>query len=91
MLIEDFNTTGVIGDIDFNSIKDSDKQNFFHLFRSIGMTSKDKDNTETLGSWGMGKNTYAQESRISTFLGYSSRSESPKEFITGCLFSNFIP
>ena len=83
MLIEDFNTTGVIGSIDFNSIKDSDRQNFFHLFRSIGMTSKDKDNTETLGSWGMGKNTYAQESRISTFLGYSSRVEKPEEFITG--------
>ena len=83
MVIEDFNTTGVIGDINFHGLIDNTNQNYFNLFRSMGMTSKDKDNTNTLGSWGMGKNMYAQVSRISTFLGYTCRKEAPQELLTG--------
>ena len=83
LVIEDFNTTGVIGNINFHGLIDNTNQNYFNLFRSIGMTSKDQDNTNTLGSWGMGKNMYAQVSRISTFLGYTCRKEAPQELLTG--------
>ena len=36
MVIEDFNTTGVIGDINFNNILGHDNQNYFNLFKRDG-------------------------------------------------------
>ena len=84
LVIEDFNTTGVRGDMDFNAFGENQDQDLFNLYRSIGMTGKDLDNEDNLGSWGLGKNMYAQTSRLSSFLGYSCREhDTDAEFLFG--------
>ena len=89
LLIEDFNTNGVRGDLDFTNDGDDDsnnsEQDLYHLFRSLQVTGKGSggSNNNQLGSWGMGKNMYAQTSDLGCFLGYSVRDHEQAEFLFG--------
>ena len=89
LVIEDFNTNGVRGDLDFTNDGDDDSDNsdqdLYHLFRSLQVTGKGsgESNNKQLGSWGMGKNMYAQTSDLGCFLGYSVRKHEQAEFLFG--------
>lgn len=69
ILIEDFNTTGVTGDVTKRSEPAGSGNNFHGLFRSAGKTSKSSGG----GSWGVGKRVTNSASSIGTFIGYSVR------------------
>ena len=86
LVIEDYNTEGARGELDYISDGDNNsfEQDVFHLFRSLQKTGKDLDEeTPQLGSWGMGKNMYAQTSNLGGFFGYSIREHSESEFLFG--------
>ena len=93
LVIEDYNTDGVRGDLDFIDDEDGDSktQDVFHLFRSLQKTGKgsDQENQE-LGSWGMGKNMYAQTSNLGGFFGYSIREHRKKSFYLECQYIRYI-
>jgi hypothetical protein len=81
LLIEDFNTHGVRGDVAFHSTKAPTEKNDFHfLFRSLGRTGKTGD---SLGSWGVGKNMYARVSTVATYFGYSIRDDTVPMILSG--------
>jgi hypothetical protein len=69
ILIEDFQTTGVTGDVTKRSEPAGSGNNFHGLFRSAGKTSKSSGG----GSWGVGKRVVNVGSAIGTFIGYSVR------------------
>jgi len=69
ILIEDFNTTGVTGDVTKRSEPAGSGNNFHGLFRSAGKSSKSSGG----GSWGVGKRVTNSASSIGTFIGYSVR------------------
>lgn len=69
LLIEDFNTTGLTGDVRKEHEPDGSGNNFYGFFRSVGKTSK----TSGGGSWGVGKIVNNMASSISAFFGYSVR------------------
>ena len=89
LVIEDFNTNGVRGDLKFTNDGDDSSNNshqdLYHLFRSLQVTGKGsgESNNKQLGSWGMGKNMYAQTSDLGCFLGYSIRDHEQAEFLFG--------
>lgn len=71
LVVEDFNTRGLLGD--FNAGFESDfaedqQQDFYYFWRNIGITSKRKGER---GSWGLGKAVYPKSSRLHAFLGLS--------------------
>tara|TARA_B100000315_G_scaffold260723_1_gene324479 strand:+ start:2333 stop:4174 length:1842 start_codon:yes stop_codon:yes gene_type:complete len=80
LVIEDFFTHGLLGDINYVSTREPQKINhYYYLLRWLGRTGK----SEGLGSWGVGKNMYARISEISTFFAYSIRDENPPNVLSG--------
>ena len=69
LLIEDFNTSGLTGDIAEDFELEGSGNNFYGLFRSAGKSSKTKGG----GSWGVGKLVANMASSIGIFVGYSVR------------------
>jgi len=81
--IEDFNTTGLDGDVDEYDIPaDSSPRghNFYWFWRNIGKTGKSKDE---LGKWGLGKTVFPASSLINSFWGLTSRWDDKKELLMG--------
>jgi hypothetical protein len=80
LVVEDFGTTGLQGDIT-QSFPISDKKNsFFYFFRAEGRSVKsDKDR----GRWGVGKHVFPRSSRISTLFGLTVRADDNKRLLMG--------
>jgi|688.fasta_scaffold137907_1 hypothetical protein len=75
LIIEDFNTYGLTGDLD--SPKKGER--YKHFFLSF---SKSKSGTQ-LGRRGQGRNVYFIASRIRSFFGYSIQSDTKKKLLRG--------
>lgn len=71
LVIEDFNTSGLTGDI-HDDDTDSNDNKFLNFLRSTGRTSSDDDRR---GSWGIGKTVFPRSSRINGFIAYTVRPE----------------
>lgn len=71
LVIEDFNTTGLLGD-EAAGMHGTEANNFYHFFRTSGRTDK-KAGTGKAGSWGVGKFVYIMSSKIRTMFGYTVR------------------
>ena len=69
LVIEDFGTTGLTGDISANSERERDND-FWGFFRSIGISPKGED---AAGSWGLGKWVFPDASIINAYLGMTQR------------------
>ena len=69
LVIEDFGTTGLKGNIQADSPMESGND-FWGLFRSVGISPKSNDSG---GSWGLGKWVFPDASRINSFLGMTYR------------------
>ncbi len=69
LVVEDFGTTGLIGDTKANSEYEEDNA-FWGFFRSIGISPKGAD---AGGSWGLGKWVFPDASRINGFIGLTRR------------------
>ena len=69
LAVEDFGTTGLTGDIESNSERETDNH-FWGFFRSIGISPKGAD---AGGSWGLGKWVFPDASVINAYLGITQR------------------
>ena len=67
ILIEDFRTRGLQGDIyQYDDLDDEGKRNdFYYFWRNIGRTQKESTD---LGRWGLGKTVFQAASRINSFF-----------------------
>ena len=86
IVIEDFNTTGLLGSIDHNLSEEDPKLNsYFYFTWATGTTNKGGTN---LGKNGVGKVVYQITSNINSCLVFSSRNDSkvldePKNLLFG--------
>ncbi len=81
LAIEDFGTTGLIGDPD--QLQDHDDQsedNFYYFWRNVGRSGK---RAGTLGKWGLGKTVFPASSRINTFFGLTRRPDDASSYLLG--------
>lgn len=69
LVVEDFGTKGLEGDIRANSGREADNH-FWGFFRSIGISPKGQD---AAGSWGLGKWVFPDASIINAYLGLTQR------------------
>jgi len=71
LVIEDFNTRGLVGDpARWREPEDKRTNDFYYFFRAEGKSSK---SGATRGSWGIGKFTFVQASEVNTFFGFTHR------------------
>lgn len=69
LVVEDFGTTGLTGDI-FRNTEREPGNDFWGFFRSIGISPKGED---AAGSWGLGKWVFPDASIINAYLGMTQR------------------
>ena len=69
LVIEDFHTTGLIGDVDKRNESEGSGNHFYGFFRSAGKSAKSSGG----GSWGIGKIVNNMASSVGAFFGYSVR------------------
>lgn len=83
LVIDDYNTTGLEGDIfeeDDPPKDDSNKHNFYWFWRNIARSGKGQDD---IGRWGVGKTVFSASSEINTFFGLTVRREDGKKYLMG--------
>jgi len=82
ILIEDFGTRGLQGDIrQYDDLDDDHKKNdFYYFWRNIGRTRKEATD---LGRWGLGKTVFQAASRINAFFGLTVRQDDGRTFLMG--------
>ena len=83
LLIEDFNTTGLTGDIQqIDDWKDNPAEgnHFYWFVRNVGRSGKRGIEG---GSWGVGKWVFPDASKINSFLFLTHRSDDGQEMIMG--------
>ena len=80
LVIEDFNTKGLVGDYTIGVEKDAKENNFFYFWRNVGRSGKSGDSR---GRWGLGKSVFAVISGISTFFGITVRTRERELLLMG--------
>lgn len=80
LLVEDFGTTGLTGDVAQWRHVDGVKNSFFYFFRTEGRSGKGE---EDRGRWGIGKYVFPRSSRVNAFLTLTVRSTDSKTFVMG--------
>lgn len=82
MLIEDFGTRGLQGDIrQYDDLEDEPERNdFYYFWRNIGRTRKESTD---LGRWGLGKTVFQAASRINSFFGLTVRRNDGRKLLMG--------
>ena len=80
--VEDFNTTGLLGDVSIDtSFENLEKQDFCNFWRNlVGFT--DKISSER-GKWGLGKAVFPSSSKINTFFGLTVRPSDDAPYLMG--------
>ena len=79
LIVEDFETTGLQGDVSANEIQ-ARGNDFWGFFRSIGISPKDED---AGGSWGLGKWVFPDASKLNAFLGVTRRADERRFLLMG--------
>ena len=79
LCVEDFGTTGLLGDVAANDIE-AQGNDFWGFFRSIGISPKGSD---AGGSWGLGKWVFPDASQLNVFLGVTRRAGSDSFLLMG--------
>ena len=83
LLIEDFNTTGLVGEIEQeHNLQDSDgpPNDFYYFVRNVGRSGK---RGVEGGSWGLGKWVFPDASRINTYFFYTKRADDQRTMFMG--------
>lgn len=81
LVFEDFNTTGLTGDIRQTEPSATNTQSsFFHFFRAEGRSGKTGDD---LGRWGIGKCVFPRASLVNSFFGLSRRHDDNLTILMG--------
>lgn len=82
LVLEDFGTTGLTGDITQCYPKTDDHNPFFYFFRADGRTDKHRGKG---GSWGVGKTVFPRSSRANCFFGYTIRFDDEDRWLLGSM------
>ncbi len=81
LIVEDFGTTGLLGDTLASSDDNNNNNGFYYFWRNIGRSGK---STDSRGRWGLGKSVFPATSQINTFWGITKRhSEPDKIYLMG--------
>ncbi|MGA3266794.1 MAG: hypothetical protein ABSE16_08225, partial [Verrucomicrobiota bacterium] len=80
IVIEDFGTKGLTGDVEEYRLEQAEQNAFFSFFRAEGRSPK---TGESLGRWGIGKQVFPTASRLHAMLGVTVRQESPARVLMG--------
>lgn len=80
LVIEDFGTTGLGGDVEEYREKAATSNAFFSFFRAEGISPKAG---QTLGRWGIGKQVFLLASRLHAMFGLSVREDEPSKVLMG--------
>ncbi len=82
ILIEDYGTRGLLGDVlQYDDLDDDVKKNdFYYFWRNIGRTRKEATD---LGRWGLGKTVFQAASRINAFFGFTVRQDDNRTLLMG--------
>ncbi len=71
LVIEDFGTSGLSGDVEqMKDVANTEENRFYYFWRNVGRTGKEEG---TRGTWGLGKTVLPASSRINTFFGLTRR------------------
>ena len=79
LVYEDFNTSGLNGDIWQDSSIEGKPNHFYGFYRQEGKTEKATGN----GSNGVGKIVFPMASRVRTIFGFTTRSDDKKTYLMG--------
>jgi len=79
LVVEDFGTRGLTGDINANGANEPGN-NFWGFFRQIGISTKGED---AAGSWGLGKWVFPDASQINAFLALTRRPGESESLLMG--------
>lgn len=80
IVIEDFNTNGLCGDITYAKNKmPAEENDFYFFFRNDGRSGK----KSSLGKWGVGKTIFPAVSKLNTFWAVTVRETDKKEYLMG--------
>lgn len=82
IVIEDFGTKGLNGDILQWSKPDKGQNHFYHFFRAEGQSDKGLSKASR-GKHGVGKIVFPMTSRLKTFFGLTVRKEDGKKYLVG--------
>lgn len=80
LVVEDFGTTGLIGDINQWRHIPGDKNPFYFFFRTEGRSGKGE---EDRGRWGVGKYVFPRSSDINAFMALTIRHDDSKCLLMG--------
>ncbi len=82
LVIEDFNTTGLKGDVlqTADSQNNAERNDFYWFIRNVGRTGKKAGDR---GRWGLGKIVYPASSMIRSFFAYSVREKDHAHSLIG--------
>src|SRR5690606_40831246 len=84
LVIEDFGTHGLEGDVARENIPDEGtREDFFAFFRSNGLSGK---HGQSGGRWGVGKSVFNRASRINSFLAFTIGNSDRNAFLLGRCF-----
>ena len=75
LIIEDFGTTGLLGDV-----RENDEKDFHGLWKKHGISHK---TGKSLGRWGLGKLVYSLTSEIGVYFGLTLRPGDQKQYLMG--------
>src|SRR6202012_5728832 len=75
VVVEDFGTTGLIGNEDsYEEPGRNERNDFFYFFRAEGKSGKSEANR---GRWGVGKYVFPKASRVNSFFAMTVRESGP--------------
>lgn len=80
LVVEDFGTTGLVGDTKQWRHIPGDKNPFYFFFRTEGRSGKGE---EDRGRWGVGKYVFPRSSEINSFLALTIRSDDGERLLMG--------
>lgn len=80
LTVEDFATTGLIGDVNQWRHEQGVKNPFYYFFRTEGRSGKGE---EDRGRWGIGKYVFPRSSQINAFFALTVRSDDNRRLLMG--------
>lgn len=80
LIIEDFGTSGLTGDIEQSRDEPNVRNPFYYFFRAEGQSGKGEQDR---GRWGVGKTVFPRSSRIKTYFGYTVRQDDGRRLLMG--------
>lgn len=70
VVIEDFGTVGLTGDVHAARMPEGIPNNYYYFLRAEGMSQK---GSSSLGRWGVGKYVFPKSSGVNAFIAYTKR------------------